>query len=311
MVRLPRDLAWSRFEGGRRPRVASAALGVFAALVLAASPVLAAPQTQSTTLSFTGSTNPSATYNLTGTCDACVPDDLAQFFTGDPGSFAFGATATTAVTHLDWSDTANVDVNYDDSLLRQGQTLGLSDVLTAGVGHIHASGTIGGNYGLYNDPTGGTNFAPVRNPTGNLEDRELGLQLLDPAPGREPQVVLVWRADIRHRQLHPVRRAIRRPDLDQRRLQRRCQPGPVRKQQRNPDPPPDRRDGWRRSPDRALDLARILALDCFRFPAYVLHGPGQRPGDLRLHEQRSFAERRAVQHIGPGRQGCRQSGHRP
>lgn len=168
-------------------RPAFAAIGLFAALLLAASPVLAANQTQSTTLTYTGSTNPSATYNLTGTCDGCIPDGLAQFFTGDPGSFAFGATATTAVTHLDWTNTANVDVNYDDSFLRQGQTLGLSDVLTAGVGHIHATGNIGGNYGLYNDPSGGTNFTPYGGQQGISKAATWDFNCTIPLPGESPR----------------------------------------------------------------------------------------------------------------------------
>lgn len=162
-------------------------LGVLAVLLLAVSPVLAAPVTQSTTLTFTGSTNPSATYNLTGTCDGCIPDALAQFFTGDPGSFAFGATASTTVSHLDWTNTAGVDVNYDTSGLRQGQTLGLSDVLTAGVGHIHATGTIGGNYGLYNDPSDGTNFAPFGTQSGISQAVSWDFNCTIPLPGESPR----------------------------------------------------------------------------------------------------------------------------
>ena len=180
-------LRQQRAHRHRRPSTAVIGLGVFAALVLAVSPVLAASQTQSTTLTYTGSSNPSATYSLTGTCDGCVPDAFAQLFTGDPGSFAFGATATTAVTHLDWTNTADVDVNYDDSLLRQGQTLGLTDVLTAGVGHIHATGTIGGNYGLYNDPSGGTNFAPYGAQQGISKAATWDFNCTIPLPGESPR----------------------------------------------------------------------------------------------------------------------------
>jgi hypothetical protein len=171
----------------RRPRKLAAGLGGLAALLLAVSPVLAAPLTQSTTLTYTGSTNPSATYNLTGTCDGCIPDALAQFFTGDPGSFAFGATASTTVSHLDWTNTAGVDVNYDDSGLRQGQTLGLSDVLTPSVGHIHATGTIGGNYGLYNDPSGGTNFTPFGGQSGISKAATWDFNCTIPLPGESPR----------------------------------------------------------------------------------------------------------------------------
>lgn len=160
---------------------------MLATLLLGVSPVLAASQTQSTTLTFTGSTNPAITYTVTNTCDSCIPDAMAQLFTGDPGSFAFGATATTTVNHLDWTNTAGVDVNYDDALLRQGQTLGLSDVLTAGVGHIHATGTIGGSYGLYNDPAGGLSFVPYGSQHGIAKTATWNFNCAIPLPGESPR----------------------------------------------------------------------------------------------------------------------------
>jgi hypothetical protein len=142
----------------RRPTTAFILVTVLATLLLGASPVFAASQTQSTTLTFAGSTDPGFSYAVENTCDTCIPDDLASLFTGQDGSFAFGAKAITNVDHIGWTDTAGVDMNFDDALLRQGQTVGLSDVLTTHVGTVHVTGSIGGSYGLYRDPSGGLNF---------------------------------------------------------------------------------------------------------------------------------------------------------
>jgi hypothetical protein len=167
----------------RRSTSALVFASLVASLVLAAAPVLAASQTQTTSLNFTGSTNPSITYSTTGVCDACVPDAMAQLFTGDPGSFAFGATVNTTVSHLDWTNSAGVAVNSDDALLRQGQTLALSDVLTTNLGHIHATGSIGGSYGLYNDAAGGANFIPYGGQHGIAKAAAWDFNCTIPLPG--------------------------------------------------------------------------------------------------------------------------------
>ena len=144
----------------RRPTTAFVLVTVLATLLLGASPVFAASQVKSTTLTFAGSADPGVSYTVENACDLCVPDDGGTLVTGQGGSFAFGAKATTTVDHIGWIDTAGVDMNFDDALLRQGQTVGLSDVLTTHVGTVHATGSISGSYGLYRDPTGGLNFTP-------------------------------------------------------------------------------------------------------------------------------------------------------
>ena len=171
----------------RRPTTAFVLVTVLATLLLGASPVFAASQVKSTTLTFTGSANPAVSYTVQNTCDTCIPDDLAAAFTLQGGSFAFGATAVTTVDHIDWTDAAGVDMNFDDALLRQGQTVGLSDVLTTHVGTVHATGSIGGSYGLYRDPTGGTDFAP----DGTLKDINKAatwdFSCTIPLPGESPR----------------------------------------------------------------------------------------------------------------------------
>ena len=168
-------------------RALGVALTLITSLLLAASPVMAASQTQSTTLTFSGSANPAITYSVTGVCDACVPDAAGVLFTSGSGSFGFGSTVNTTVSHIDWTNTAGVAVNYDDALLRQGQTLAFSDVLTTNVGHVHATGSIGGSYGLYNDASGGTNFIPYGSQKGIAKAATWDFNCTIPLPGESPR----------------------------------------------------------------------------------------------------------------------------
>ena len=175
-------------HGHRRTSTWSIAAALLASLLLGVAPVLAAPQTRSTTLTYSGSTNPALTSSVTGTCDDCVPDFFAQVFTGDPGSFAFGAAATSTVNHLDWTNTAGVDVHYDDSVPAPGpdpRPVRRPD--TRDWAHPRHGQRSAGSYGLYNDPSGGVDFVPYGGQSGHLEGRDLGLHLHDPAAGREPR----------------------------------------------------------------------------------------------------------------------------
>jgi len=133
-------------NGQQRRSVLVMVAGLLATMTVGVAPALAANQVQSTGLSFTGSTNPGVTSTVTGACDACVPDALARAFTGDGGSFAFGASVTTTVDQLGWTNPSSVAVAYDDALLRQGQTLNLSDTLTNNTGSVTASGILSGSY---------------------------------------------------------------------------------------------------------------------------------------------------------------------
>jgi len=160
---------------------------LLAIMTVGVAPALAANQVQSTGLSFTGSTNPGVTYTVTGACDACVPDALARAFTGDGGSFAFGASVTTTVDQLGWASPSSVAVAYDDTLLRQGQTLNLSDTLTNNTGSVTASGILSGSYGLFRDPTGGSDFAPTGDTSGFSKNVTWTFACTIPLPGESPR----------------------------------------------------------------------------------------------------------------------------
>ena len=132
--------------------------GALLLTIAVAAPAAAAPQTRSIALTYQGDASPDYGFAVNGVCDACIPDSFRLFLGG--GSWAYGATTTGHVDSLHWQATTSTALNYDDALLRQGQTLGLSDVLTPSGGTIVATGSVTGSVGLLNDPTGGTNFGP-------------------------------------------------------------------------------------------------------------------------------------------------------
>ena len=161
---------------------------LIASLAAAATPVAAAAQTKSTSLSFAGGTDVGVAYDVTDACDACVPDDMAQLVTGHPDwSFAFGGTVHTVVDRLDWTSDASVGIAYDDTLLRQGQTITLTDTLTTTGGTITAKGAISGSYGLFADSSGGTNFVPTNQTKTFNKDLTWTFGCVVPLPGESPR----------------------------------------------------------------------------------------------------------------------------
>ncbi|MBA2720347.1 MAG: PKD domain-containing protein [Chloroflexi bacterium] len=116
----------------------------------------AAPQTRTIGLAYEGETTTDYSFDVSGVCDTCIPDAFKVLL--GAGSWAYGATATGHVNHVSWQATTSTELGFDDVGLRQGRTLGLSDVLTPNGGTIVATGKIEGSAGLLNDPTGGTNF---------------------------------------------------------------------------------------------------------------------------------------------------------
>ena len=176
----------------RRPRRSLLArlviVAVIANLVAAVTPVAAANQTKTTGITLAGGTDVGVSYNVLDYCDACVPDDFAQLVTGHPDwSFAFGADVHTTVDRLDWSSDASVDVSFDDNLLRQGQTLVLSDKLTTTGGKIIAKGAISGSYGLFADPAGGNAFVPTNRTKSFAKDLAWTFSCIVPLPGESPR----------------------------------------------------------------------------------------------------------------------------
>ncbi|MCW2603610.1 MAG: hypothetical protein JWN61_1745, partial [Pseudonocardiales bacterium] len=131
------------------------ALGV-GGMVAMSVPAQAAPQVKTAAALFSGSVDPSITFNTTAVCDNCYPDILG----GGPGSWGFGASVTTEVSGLSFAPASTTSVSYDDSLLRQGQTMPITDTLTPIQGTMTATGQLTIHYGIFNDASGGTDFIP-------------------------------------------------------------------------------------------------------------------------------------------------------
>lgn len=186
---MTRTLEPSLEGRSRRARwVALVIVALVANLAAVVTPVAAASQTKTTSVSLTGGTDVGVSYDVTGTCDDCVPDLMAQLVTGnDDWSFAFGATVRTVVDRLDWSSAGNVAIAYDDSLLRQGQTLTLTDTLTTTGGTITANGAISGSYGLFADPAGGTAFVATNRTLDFSRDLTWSFSCVVPLPGESPR----------------------------------------------------------------------------------------------------------------------------
>ena len=142
-------------RGTIRRRVA-VLIGSIGLVLASVAPAAAAAQTRSVGIVYHGATDTSYSFDVSGTCDTCIPDLFGALI--GPGSWAYGATATGIVDHVDWQAATATDLRFDDALLRQGQTLDLNDKLIPTVGTITATGSVQGAAGLLNDPTGGTNF---------------------------------------------------------------------------------------------------------------------------------------------------------
>jgi PKD repeat protein len=110
-----------------------------------ASPVAAANPT--TTLNFSGHATVQTTPTYGAICDDCAPDAL---FNGDNVGlgvrFQISANAT-------WNPTATVSYQYSPSLLRQGQTLDLTDSLSGGSGPLSVTYALAGDFGIYYNST--------------------------------------------------------------------------------------------------------------------------------------------------------------
>ena len=145
----------------------------------------AAAQTRTIPLAYQGETATTYSFDVSGVCDTCIPDAFGVIL--GAGSWAYGATATGSVSHVSWQATTSTDLGFDDISLRQGRTLGMSDVLTPDGGTIVATGKIVGSAGLLNDPTGGTNFGQ----SGASDDIDKGAtwtaSCAMPLPGDSPR----------------------------------------------------------------------------------------------------------------------------
>lgn len=137
--------------------LASAAVAVLALAspLVGGMPAHASSQTQM--LSFSGSTSLQHVSGAVG-CDDCWP--------GDNGAGARAAVDISA----EWHPTASVTQNYTESIIRQGETLDLSNTLTPGAGPLTISYALHGDAGLYNFTGAGAVFPNDASRTGDTVD---------------------------------------------------------------------------------------------------------------------------------------------
>jgi PKD repeat protein len=135
-------------RGGRRRLLLSSLISatLFAAtslIVVVAAPASAASPT--TTLNFTGDATLQSQSFYAG-CNGCIPGDSD-----------LGVRLTAAVS-AHWTPSATVAYQYSSSLLRQGQTLDLTDKLTPGDGPLTLTWSLTGDAGVYNFDGSGPQF---------------------------------------------------------------------------------------------------------------------------------------------------------
>jgi PKD repeat protein len=121
---------------------------VLATLVVTAPPASAATQTKTFNLAYSGDTTKTIVDTGAYVCDYCIPD----VFFDDPArtneEFGLGAEVKVDVK-LAFDAPATDDVTYNDSLLRQGETLDVANKLTPTQGKIHVGLDVSGAFGIY------------------------------------------------------------------------------------------------------------------------------------------------------------------
>jgi len=135
---------------GRVGRVLLAGMIAGSTALAAAGGVSAAPKSATFTQTFTGGKAVNLHATGTGVCDECIPDWLY----GDPGAFGLGADITAQITHVSWNADAETKVDFNDSELRQGSTLHVTDTFSPKTGQVHLQGDVHVDAGVLNSVSG-------------------------------------------------------------------------------------------------------------------------------------------------------------
>jgi PKD repeat protein len=142
-------------------------------LLGAAIPAAAAVQSKSLDFTLKGTTTKTLFDTGPQVCDDCYPDDGIDPFIDDPGPGAWGVGAElSAAVKVRWENPVSMGLTYNDTLLRQGETLDskLAESLQDGTatGIVSVSGAVG----LYNDV--GSGWQPTDHVTNGTWEKELG-----------------------------------------------------------------------------------------------------------------------------------------
>jgi hypothetical protein len=128
--------------------ITSLAVAVATVSVSSAGTVDAAPQSRNFDLVFSGSTTKQVLEVPLSVCDYCIPDIVLDDPDRTGEEFGLGAEATVNST-LEWTASATNVLSYNDSLLRQGQTLDTTNTLTPGAGTVKVRFGIDYALGVY------------------------------------------------------------------------------------------------------------------------------------------------------------------
>jgi hypothetical protein len=124
-------------------------------VVLAFMPGRAGAATITVNPTFSGSGGNTSILSALAVCDECAPD---AFFS-DPNGFinTWGlGLAGEIQAQASWTNPSSIDLNYTPGLIRHGQTVDLSDVLTPGTGTITLNYSVSGTIGVFGSHSTGS-----------------------------------------------------------------------------------------------------------------------------------------------------------
>lgn len=118
------------------------------ASLLTIAPASAATQTRTYELAFSGSTTEPLFDIGPAVCDLCIPDLFFDIEDLSDEEFALGGEVAADAT-LTWEAPATDEIEFNDTLVRQGQTLDVPNTLTTKPGVIHVGLDVDAAFGVY------------------------------------------------------------------------------------------------------------------------------------------------------------------
>jgi hypothetical protein len=124
-------------------------------LALAVGPGRASAANQTVTPTFSGSGANTDIVSAIAVCDECAPDAFFSDPTGFINTWGLGASGLIQA-QASWTNPSSIDVGYNAGDIRHGQTVNVSDKLTAGAGTITVTYSVSGRVGVFGSPDTGS-----------------------------------------------------------------------------------------------------------------------------------------------------------
>jgi hypothetical protein len=118
-------------------------------------------------------------------CDECIPDALSPL----DGATGIGARLQGGL-EIEWVNPVKVDMTYTDSLVRQGETLDMKDVVGTQTGKVKVSAFVSGFIGIYQRDPDEAGVPWLLNETLLNENKTIEIGTFDctiPLPGESPR----------------------------------------------------------------------------------------------------------------------------